>query len=47
MLAEAQKSMLLAPWLAIFPALAIIILVLAWNVFGARLRYHLDPTERR
>ena len=47
MLAEAQKSMLLAPWLAIFPAIAIIVLVLAWNVFGARLRYHLDPTEKR
>jgi peptide/nickel transport system permease protein len=47
MLAEAQRSMMLAPWLAVFPALAIIILVLSWNVFGARMRYHVDPTERR
>jgi peptide/nickel transport system permease protein len=47
MLAEAQRSMILAPWVAVFPAVAIILLVLAWNVFGARLRYHLDPTERR
>lgn len=46
MLAEAQRSMMLAPWLAVFPALSIIILVLSWNVFGARLRYHLDPVER-
>lgn len=47
MLAEAQRTMILAPWLAVFPALTIIVLVLAWNVLGARLRYHLDPTEQR
>ncbi len=46
MLAEAQKSLILAPWMAIFPALAIILLVLAWNILGARVRHHLDPTQR-
>jgi len=46
MLAEAQKSLILAPWMAIFPALAIILLVLGWNILGARVRHHLDPTQR-
>lgn len=46
LLAEAQKSLILAPWMAIFPALAIILLVLGWNILGARVRHHVDPTQR-
>jgi ABC-type dipeptide/oligopeptide/nickel transport system permease subunit len=43
MLAEGQRDLILAPWLVIFPSIAITILVLAWNIFGARLRRALDP----
>jgi peptide/nickel transport system permease protein len=43
MLAEGQRDLLFAPWLAIAPAAAITVLVLAWNVFGARLRRAVDP----
>ena len=45
MLAEGQSSMLFAPWLVIFPSLAITILVVTWHVFGARLRHALDPKK--
>lgn len=43
MLAEGQRDLLFAPWLAIAPAAAITVLVLAWNIFGARLRRAFDP----
>jgi ABC-type dipeptide/oligopeptide/nickel transport system permease subunit len=43
MLAEGQSVLVFAPWLVIFPSAAITILVLSWNVFGARLRQALDP----
>jgi peptide/nickel transport system permease protein len=43
MLAEGQRDLIFAPWLVIFPSAAITILVLAWNIFGARLRRALDP----
>jgi peptide/nickel transport system permease protein len=45
MLAEGQKSLLFAPWLAIIPSIAIVVFVLTWNIFGARLRRALDPKE--
>jgi len=44
MLAEGQQDLLFAPWMVIFPALAVTGLVLFWNIFGARLRHALDPT---
>jgi peptide/nickel transport system permease protein len=47
MLAEGSRSINLAPWLVIFPGLAVATLVLSWNVFGARLRHALDPRQRR
>jgi peptide/nickel transport system permease protein len=47
MLAEGSRSINLAPWLVIFPAAAVAILVLTWNIFGARLRHALDPRHRR
>jgi peptide/nickel transport system permease protein len=43
MLAEGQRDILFAPWLVIFPGALITILVLSWNIFGARLRRGLDP----
>jgi peptide/nickel transport system permease protein len=47
MLAEGSRSINLAPWLVIFPAAAVAVLVLSWNIFGARLRHALDPRHRR
>jgi ABC-type dipeptide/oligopeptide/nickel transport system permease subunit len=46
MLAEGQASLLFAPWLVYIPGAAITIFVLAWSIFGARLRQALDPRER-
>ncbi|MBW2483330.1 MAG: ABC transporter permease [Deltaproteobacteria bacterium] len=43
MLNEARAFMEIAPWLAIFPGLAIIFAVLAFNFFGDGLRDALDP----
>ena len=47
MLAEGSRSINLAPWLVIFPAAAVAVLVLSWNIFGTRLRHALDPRHRR
>ena len=43
MLNEARAYMEVAPWLAIFPGIAIIYAVLAFNFFGDGLRDALDP----
>lgn len=43
MLAEGQQVVLFAPWLVFFPSIAIIVLVLSWNIFGAQLRRAIDP----
>jgi peptide/nickel transport system permease protein len=43
MLNESRRFMELAPWLAIFPGLAIIFAVLAFNLVGDGLRNALDP----
>jgi peptide/nickel transport system permease protein len=43
MLAEGQSDLLFAPWMVIFPGIAVTVLVLSWNIFGARLRHTLDP----
>jgi peptide/nickel transport system permease protein len=45
MLADGQKSLLFAPWLVYVPSAAIVLFVLTWNIFGARLRRALDPKE--
>jgi len=47
MLNEAQTLMYLAPHLAIFPGLAIVVSVLGLNLLGDGLRDLLDPTLRR
>lgn len=46
MLAEGRQYIQLAPHVAAFPGLAILLLVLGFNVFGDGLRDVLDPTLR-
>ncbi len=47
MLFDAQTRMIVAPHLAIFPGLAIVITVLSFNLLGDGLRDILDPKLRR
>jgi peptide/nickel transport system permease protein len=43
---EARRFMLVQPWLAVWPGLAITVSVLAWNFFGDALRDIWDPRLR-
>jgi len=43
MLAESQTMIGFAPWLALFPGLAIFLTVFGLNLFGDGLRDYLDP----
>lgn len=43
MLGSGRKFMELAPWVAVYPGLAIALAVLGWNLFGDALRDALDP----
>ncbi len=43
MLASARELFFIAPWMSIFPGLAIFITVLGLNLFGDGLRDYLDP----
>ncbi len=47
MIQQAQSYYRTAPWLLIFPGLAIMVTVLAFNLLGDGLRDALDPTQRR
>ncbi len=47
MLNSAQRFLTQAPWLAIFPGLAIFIVVLAFNLLGDGLRDALDPRSEK
>jgi peptide/nickel transport system permease protein len=47
MLSEAQTMIGFAPWLAIFPGLAIMLLVFGFGLIGDGLNDHLDPRLRR
>lgn len=47
MLFEAQTRMAQAPWMAIFPGMAIVITVLALNLLGDGIADSLDPKSRR
>ncbi len=47
MLNEAQQYIINAPFMSIFPGLAIFLSVLAFNLFGDGLRDILDPKSRR
>jgi len=46
MLSGARKLMMLAPWTAVYPGLAIVFLVLGFNLLGDGLRDILDPRLR-
>ncbi len=46
MLNTAQRFLTQAPWMAIFPGIAIFLSVLSFNLFGDGLRDALDPKER-
>jgi peptide/nickel transport system permease protein len=46
MLLEAQRSAVRAPWMAIFPGIAITIAVFGFSLFGDALRDYLDPRLR-
>jgi peptide/nickel transport system permease protein len=47
MLSEAQQYAAQAPWTAIVPGLAIVVVTLAFNLFGDALRDALDPRASR
>ncbi|AJY47001.1 ABC transporter permease [Martelella endophytica] len=47
MLSDARNLMEMAPWLLIFPALAIMLGILGFNLLGDALRDILDPRSRR
>jgi len=47
MLSEAQQSISRAPWTAVIPGLAIMVITLAFNLFGDGLRDALDPRASR
>ncbi|PRX09943.1 UNVERIFIED_ORG: peptide/nickel transport system permease protein [Martelella mediterranea] len=47
MLSEARNLMEMAPWLLVFPAFAIMIGILGFNLLGDALRDILDPRSRR
>lgn len=47
MLFEAQTRMVIAPWMAIFPGMAIVVTVLGLNLLGDGLADVLDPKSRR
>jgi peptide/nickel transport system permease protein len=47
MLSEAQSYIARAPWTAVIPGLAIILITLAFNLFGDGLRDALDPRASR
>ena len=44
---SAQRFLTQAPWLAVFPGLAIFLVVLAFNLMGDGLRDALDPRSER
>jgi peptide/nickel transport system permease protein len=47
MLADAQQYAARAPWTAVVPGLAIMLVALAFNLFGDALRDALDPRSSR
>jgi peptide/nickel transport system permease protein len=47
MLSEGSASMEIAPWIALFPGIALSVSVLAFNLLGDAMRDFLDPKQRR
>jgi peptide/nickel transport system permease protein len=46
LIADGQARIVTAPWLAIIPGIAIVLTVLALNIFGDGLRDALDPRAK-
>jgi peptide/nickel transport system permease protein len=46
LIADGQSRIQTAPWLAIIPGIAIVLTVLALNIFGDGLRDALDPRAK-
>jgi peptide/nickel transport system permease protein len=46
MLSSAREQLMISPWVAIFPGLALFVTVLGFNLLGDGLRDLLDPQER-
>jgi peptide/nickel transport system permease protein len=46
MLAKARSLMTVAPWLVVFPSLAVVLMIVAFNLLGDGLRDMLDPRRR-
>ncbi|MGM0438669.1 MAG: ABC transporter permease subunit [Bacillota bacterium] len=47
MLSDARSALLTAPWIIVFPGIAIILCVLGFNLLGDGLRDSLDPRQKR
>jgi peptide/nickel transport system permease protein len=47
MISRGRQYMTIAPWLVVFPGLAIMVAVLGFNLLGDGLREALDPKLRR
>lgn len=47
MLGESRTFLITAPWFSIFPGIAVVVTVLALNIFGDMLRDLLDPRSSR
>lgn len=47
MLSEGSRNLEIAPWMALFPGMALSISVLAFNLLGDAMRDYLDPKQRR
>ena len=47
MIADARGYMTVCPWYILFPGLALVLLVVAFNIFGDGLNDALDPYAKR
>ncbi|MEO1224657.1 MAG: ABC transporter permease [Pseudomonadota bacterium] len=46
LIADGYESLFIAPWVSIFPGLALFVTMLAFNMLGDGLRDHFDPSSR-
>jgi len=46
LIADGNESLFTAPWISIFPGLALLLSMLAFNLLGDGLRDHIDPDSR-
>lgn len=46
LIADGNESLFIAPWISLFPGLALLLAMLAFNLLGDGLRDHIDPDSR-